>query len=150
MKRTRKPTEITKHMSDVTAKEARIEEIRNAATNRAKATVLRHALGMADPVNSLTSEYMARVIDALGDESVPDPEVMEGMFKRAKLKADMAEYLEVDSIGTSLGPTMPVVIAALEEEFDESIGEIAEDRHVDDDGYDELESILTDDTFMNR
>lgn len=135
--------------NDITAREARIEALTENATLKARATVLRHALAMDDPLNSPSKEFCARIIDVLDGEN-PEVETLTAMFKAAKLKADAAEVLEVEEIGNSVGPVVSPAIARLEENYEKPIGEVARERHVDNDAYEELSEILEDEVFMSR
>lgn len=130
--------------------ESRIAALNELATLRSRATVLRHALGMENPLNSPSKEFCARIIDELGDGENPAVEDLTTMFKAAKLKADAAECLEVEEIGNSVGPVVSPAIARLEESRDAPIAEIAEEEHVDEDKFSEYEEVIMSDVFSER
>lgn len=137
-------------MSETTDVNARIDALDTAGTRISRATVLRHALGMENPLKSPSKTFLAAVLVELEDDEERPREELTRMFKAAKLKADAAEALGVDEIGTSVGPVISRTIALLEKEYDAPIAEIAEANAVDTEAFEDYEATITDSPFDER
>lgn len=121
---------------DVEARETWLE---TNTTLTARATDLRHALGMENPLRSPSKDFLARVVSELGDEEgthgdyvVKTPEELRTLFKSKLLKDMCADILEKENIGTSAGPHVAKTCALLEEKYGKEIGCIAEEESLED------------------